>query len=419
MLLEYLSSNFMTLMIISALALIMVVNRKVRIPATNLFAIGIVLLLTITVAETWKESSPLSQTVTMQTFLSTVVYILRPFIIMLEVIIMLPDKRFRPFCLIPAVINAVIYSTALFGSGLAFRIKNDLHWVGGPLHYSIYISQIFYVALLFLFSAIYFKRQKTNLSIIVFGIFVQSVIAAVIENTNFLPGFANPITALCMLEFYIYLSMVYQQQMRNTIAQYKLDIAKNELLVLRNQIQPHFIYGTLNIIRSLAKRDSKMAVECINSFSKYLRSHIGAIKSDELIPFEEELENAKIYLSLVQIDYMDKAEILYELATTDFMIPPLTLEPLVENAVDHGISHNGGTITIATVETESDVVVRVSDDGTASEEEEEYTPVRNGIGLKNTRKRLELQCGGTLSLNITDSGTTAEITLPKEVCKRK
>ena len=132
-----------------------------------------------------------------------------------------------------------------------------------------------------------------------------------------------------------------------------------------------------------------------------------------MIPFEEELKNVRIYLSLVQIDYTDKIEIHYDLKVTDFFLPPLSLEPIIENAVNHGISREGGILTIRTYEENDRIMISVSDNGTAGNEKEPYTPFHNGIGLDNTRKRLELQCNGTLELTISDSGAVANISLPK------
>ena len=365
----------------------------------------------------------LAGTIRIRLIFDTISYIVRPVIIMIELFIIIPDKKYRSLCILPSAINAIIFSTAFFDSSIAFTIDINNKWASGPLHISIYISQLIYVVLLLVFSIIYFQKKNVKRTIIVLAIFLQSVIVGALEYTNLLPGYANPITALCMLEYYIYLSVIYQQEMRDTIAQKELDIAKSNLLVLRNQIQPHFIYNTLSIIRSLARRDGKMAVSCIDTFSKYLKSHIGAIQKDDLIPFMQELENVKVYLSLVQIDYTNKVEIVYDLGYTDFLIPPLSLEPIVENAVDHGISRGGGKLTIHTHEDKENenIIVSIADNGTArnDKDKEDYVPIHNGIGLDNTRKRLAMQCSSTLELNITDSGAEAVITLPKREVSEK
>jgi len=243
---------------------------------------------------------------------------------------------------------------------------------------------------------------------------VQSVIVSVLEFTNILSGYVNAVTALCITEYYAYLVLIYQQEMRETLAEQERDLAQKTLTILKDQIQPHFIYNSLSIIRSLAKRDSEKAVLCIDTFSEYLRAHIGALRTDDLIPFEKELENVKVYLSLVHADYTREMEVIYDLAVTDFLLPPLSLEPIVENAIHHGISRRGGKIVIRTYEEEGCIWLLVADNGTASSEHTgDSAHFHMGVGLKNTSRRIEMQCAGTLQMETTDHGTTVSIVLPK------
>lgn len=417
MLLEYIISNYMTLMVLSAVVALMIVNRKANIPATQLFAFGTILLLTVTVlgfvSKQAEQAGNAPALITLHTFADTFSYILRPIIIMTEIFIIVPDKRFRAVYAVPAAVNAVIFMTALFGSDIAFTIDENNHWISGsPLRFSVYVSQLIYVTLLLVHSIAFFRRRNIGHSAILMLIFVQSFSVAVLEFNN-VSGFVDPVTALCILEYYIYLSAVYMQEMRETVDRKERDLIQSELMVLRNQIQPHFIYNSLNVIRYLVKHDSKTAVQCIDNFSGYLKAHIGAIQSDDMIPFEQELENVKGYLSLIQVDYTRKLDVIYDLGVTDFLIPPLSLEPIVENAVDHGINREGGTVTLRTYEENGSIVIVVSDSGSAEKTEDGYKPVHNGIGLENTRKRLGLQCGGTLDLKINENGASVVITLPK------
>lgn len=416
---DYLTIVFTTLMILSGLVTLMIVNRDVKIPATKFFVTGIILLLVITVLDAVKTKqyiAPFEDAqayVRSQTFLSAIIYILRPFLIMIQVLIIVPDKKYKLFCVLPALINAVIYSTAFTGSHLAFYLDENRFFYVGKLGNSIFISQIFYIILLLIFSFSRFQKKNRKQSIIILTMLLLAIIDAILEYKNILTGLATPVTAFCMLEYYIYLSVIYRNEITENVTQKELEITQKNLQILRNQIQPHFIYNTLGIIRSLAKYDSKAAVKCIDNFSKYLKAHISTIQNNDLIPFEEELKNVRIYLSLVQIDYTDKIEIHYDLKVTDFFLPPLSLEPIIENAVNHGISREGGILTIRTYEENDRIMISVSDNGTAGNEKEPYTPFHNGIGLDNTRKRLELQCNGTLELTISDSGAVANISLPK------
>ena len=426
MFLDYLTSNFMTLMLLSSLVIIMLVNYDAEIPEARLFTTGIVLMLILTVldtAETWISDIRIPageenyELIRLRTHIAATSYILRPTIIMLQLYIVIPDKKFIVPCALPAMANAAVYSTAFSGNHFAFWIDSSNQWHRGPFGTSVIIVQIIYVLTLLWFSIVYFRKDKVKISFIVLLIFVQAIIASYLE-VSILPGFANTMTALGMLEYYICLVVMHQQEMRRTLTEKELAITKSTLLVLRNQIQPHFIYNTLSIIRSLTKKDKDQAVKCIDSFSKYLRLHIGAIQNDDLIPFESELENMQLYLSLAQVDYNNKIDVIYELGTTDFLIPSLSLETIVENAIYHGMSSTGGQITIKTTEENDNIIISISDNSGGKADAPENVPLRNGIGLKNTRTRIMLQCGGDLMLDIKEDGATAIIKLPKERVKR-
>ncbi len=425
MLLYYITENFMTLMILAALIVALVVNRNAQIPAARYFGIAIALLLLTTIANTaadWSAgdtpvpffTSDIGHIIRIRTFSTAVGYIVLPVIVMLEVVITSPRQgRYKPLLVIPAVINALIYASALFGSRAAFWISKTNKWYRGPWGYSIYFAMLFYVFMLALFSIIYFKSENVNRSALVFLIVVQSVLVAIFEYTDILPNMTDAIVALGMLEYYFYLSVIYQNEMRELIAEKELHLTKQRMLLLRNQIQPHFIFNSLSVIRSLTKRDTRAAVSSIDSFSDYLKAHIYFIQDDELISFEKELGHVKAYLALVQADSMRNLEIIYDLNATDFMIPPLTLEPIVENAIKHGISMAGGTITIATNEDDEAVRITVSDSGNSDGGLTEKESERLGIGIENTRTRLQMQCNGTLDMNLEGEGAVVTITIPK------
>ncbi len=425
MLLDFLTNSFSTLMILFFLAIIMLVNKKADIPAAALFRLAIALILLISVSD---YVDMLTQNMTNYRFdfgtmdvrvqvrilACTIMYVLRPVVILLQLLMLLPDKKFVVPIVIPSIVNACVYMPTAFGLPLAFGITAKNSWYGNPpLSWMVYAVQLLYVVILFLLSAVYFKRDNIVRSVIILAIGAISVAISVCEFTDILTGHVTEVTAMCTLAYYIYLSTIYQQEMRQAIAEKELEIAKSELTVLKNQMHPHFIYNSLGTIRSLAKRDGTRAVQCIDDFSKYLKSHIGAIQSDDLIPFDSELENVKVYLSMVQAGYSSKIQIDYDISVRDFKLPPLSLEPIVENAVNHGVGKYGGTITIITYMEEGCIVLRVKDSGGQPKaEKEEYKPFHNGIGLDNTAKRLELHCGGKLRTDFSGNGATVDIILP-------
>ena len=425
------SDNYPTLMILLAIIVLLIMNRHENIPAAGLFALGAGLLLAVIVGEAVSVQAELAGKtpflIRVHTVSDALRYIIRPFIILIELFVIVPNKKLRIAYSIPAVVNTIIFSTAFFGSNIVFYIDHNNHWQGGigtlSLRYSVYFCQLIYVFLLLVHSILFFRKNRIKQSVIVLLIFVQSVTVAILEYLNIVNA-TNIITALCMLEYYIYLSTIYMRTIREEAAQKELKLAQNELnlmksnlKVLRGQVQPHFIYNTLGMLRYLAKHDGKAAANCIDGFSQYLRAHINALESDDLIPFEQELDNIREYIELMQACCTRKLDTIYDISVKDFMIPPLALEPIVENALIHGIRCNGGSITISTRSGDNCIEITVKDTGTSSGEPNEYTLPHNGIGLENTRKRLELQCGGTLELNISESGAVAVIRLPEKVIK--
>lgn len=482
MLLQYVKANFITLMILSGLIAAIVVNRRNNIPATRYFHLTVIIIFLITVTNTitdWAAgdiqyqffSADPSVRIATRTVATAIGYILMPLPAMIQVMITNPVKSRKKWLVaLPAALNAVVYTFAIFGSRAAFWITDNNQFRREELGLTIYFVMLFYVFMLALFSVIYFKSNENTRSAIVLLIVIQSIIVAAMEGTNTLLGFVTPVSALGTLEYYFYLSVIYQSEMRETIAEKELNLTRQQMTLLRNQIQPHFIFNSLSIIRSLARRDSKKAVECIDSFSEYLKAHIYFIQDDELVTFDKELDNVRAYLDLVQSDSVRNVKVEYDLGATDFMIPPLTLEPIVENAIKHGIGFDGGTVTIRTYEQDDASIITVSDSGkgeTASENAEaaaeeagaaggsakagaatenakagaeagnakssaagenaksstangsapdsgmtEKEKKRLGIGIANTRRRLKMQCDGTLNTEIGESGSVVTITIP-------
>ena len=107
-------------------------------------------------------------------------------------------------------------------------------------------------------------------------------------------------------------------------------------------------------------------------------------------------------------------QIVYDLKETNFRIPQLSLEPVVENAVRHGTDEDGGTITISSFKEDNCYIIRTTDTGNGEHDTSSKESDRLAIGISNTRKRLELLCNGRLQVNLTPSGTTADIIIPVE-----
>ena len=144
---------------------------------------------------------------------------------------------------------------------------------------------------------------------------------------------------------------------------------------------------------------------------------MNSLKEQAPVPFESELRHLETYLSLEKMRFGDELNIEYDIEATDFLIPSLTVQPLVENAVKHGVGmkEDGGTVTIATKEFDDRYEVIVSDDGVGFDTAKKPNDGRTHIGMENVRNRLKTMCNAVLNIESTvGKGTVATITIPKE-----
>ena len=190
------------------------------------------------------------------------------------------------------------------------------------------------------------------------------------------------------------------------------EIAHQRASILVLEMRPHFIYNTMTSIYYLIDLDPKKAKQVTMDFTTYLRKNFTAVASENTIPFSEELEHTRAYLAVEQAQYDDRLFVDYDTAYTQFRLPPLTLQPIVENAVKHGMDPDAEPlrITIRTRQTPSGSEILVTDDGVGFESADSGGP---HIALKNIRQRLEMMCGGSLTITSRGgSGTTVTVTIP-------
>ena len=420
MLVEFVTRNFVTLTILAFLLIVLVVNRHLAVPATGYFIAGIVTILLTTVVDSanilLQEGAVFTDAPEMRHTLRIIMTIadrsLRPLVLMILSLIVLPNRKLRLPMAVPAIINLVVYVLVGIGPMSGNLIAPDSAWHRSVVGMTVLYVELIYLTILLLFSIIYFKWDELKRSVIVFLIALQFILVSVLNVLGFPNEYVNAVSALGILEYYFYLSVIYQHEIYDEITKRDLTIAKNKLSLLRSQMHPHFIINALSIIRALIKRESEKAEHGIDDFADYLSVHIHAIQAEDLIDFQSELRHVNAYLSLVQADRSRQIEVLYDLKVTSFRLPPLSLEPLIENAVKYGTGMNGGVITISTEETPKAVIIRVADNGTGDAGHLQK-PESTGIGISNTRQRLAMLCGGTLATNLTDTGMTVTITIPK------
>ena len=196
------------------------------------------------------------------------------------------------------------------------------------------------------------------------------------------------------------------------IANQQLEIANQRASLMVLQMRPHFIYNTLMSIYSLCNQDPRKARQVTKDFTDYLRKNFNAVASDHAIPFSAELEHTRAYLAVEKAEHEDMLVVDYDTPYTGFRVPPLTLQPLVENAVKHGMDSYAGALhlSVRSRRTDNGAEIVVADNGRG------FDPDDGGEEhgtLNNIRQRLEHMCGGTMTIAPNDGGgTVVTLTIP-------
>ena len=193
------------------------------------------------------------------------------------------------------------------------------------------------------------------------------------------------------------------------------ELKESRISIMLSQIQPHFIYNTLGTIERMCLMDPEKAFSLVRNFSLYLRGNFSELDSVKPIQFSEELKHVEYYVNIEKVRFPDMS-IEYDVESTGFVLPALSVQPLVENAIKHGLMRleTGGSIVIRSYETQTHFCVEVKDDGVGFDPS---LPIdeKKHVGLRNIRGRLKALVDGDLILESKPGvGTKAVIMIPKE-----
>jgi two-component system LytT family sensor kinase len=199
-------------------------------------------------------------------------------------------------------------------------------------------------------------------------------------------------------------------------AQLQAQLADARLAALRTQLNPHFLFNTLHAVSALVERDPKGVRRMIARLSELLRTTLDGAEEQE-VPLEEELAFVQRYLEIMQIRFQGRLVVHshVEDGVREALVPNLILQPLVENAIKHGVTKitEAGRIEIRAERAGDSLVLRVRDNGPPLEEQK--LRADEGIGLRNTRARLSQLYGSAQALALRtsgDGGVIAEVTIP-------
>ena len=245
------------------------------------------------------------------------------------------------------------------------------------------------------------------------------IVAMVVQYLVYGISFLNiAITASVLL---LYLQTLVEQAIamygqEKQIVQQQKELTNMRIQVMLSQIQPHFMYNCLNAIYYLCDKNPKEAQEAITRFSDYMRGNLDSLRQNELVPFEFELRHIRNYLALEKMRFEEDLEIEYHIGTTDFILPALSIQPLVENAVRHGVGKkiDGGTVSITTRAMPDGTEILVDDDGVGFDKNVKKEDGRSHTGMESVGDRLKAMCGGELQIDsVPGKGTHARVWIPK------
>ncbi|MCR4645309.1 MAG: histidine kinase [Oscillospiraceae bacterium] len=324
------------------------------------------------------------------------------------------------FCQIPLLILLLITPF----TDIMYNINSQNLYTRSPGYYIWQITTI----ITFIIILVIVIAQWRNISTFHKNIFITAAIFPVMGLIGGLYMDAN-LNSLMVIISILLLFLLYEQnkteviirtereleesKRRLTESRLQLEQSKNQTLMA--QIQPHFINNSLMALCARCAKYPEI-YEDLTNFSKYLRSHFDALGDTKTIPFEQEMLNIEAYLTLEQQNYKERLQVEYEIECDDFMIPALSVQPLVENAVRHGIGtyDKGGTVQINSYRKDGKIIIEVIDDGSGKSNITPQQSKRKGIGVENVRARLASMSNGVLDIITSDQGTTARITISEE-----
>ena len=214
--------------------------------------------------------------------------------------------------------------------------------------------------------------------------------------------------SVSMLSLFV---IILYEQIEQYVGQQR-EIAHQRASIMVLQMRPHFIYNAMMSIYYLCAQDPKKAQQVTLDFTTYLRKNFTAIVSEETVPFSDELEHTRAYLAVEQVQFEDNLLVEYNTPHKNFRLPPLTLQPIVENAVKHGMDpeHAPLCISIQTRSTDSGIEIVVEDNGSGFESAASNAP---HSALANIRQRLEMMCGGKMTIRSrAGNGTAVIVSIP-------
>ena len=344
------------------------------------------------------------------TFFSVLSYILR--IIVLYLFIRLTGIRWGLKTLrVIVAVHTAICLTAFFAPWVFF-VDPTGHWHRGPLGVTPFVVSFILLLWIVIGALVKYRgiRQREAVVPVVMAIMVSIAVFMDVD-LGFSPdvSFLTVAMAESTVFFYIWMHLQFVREHENALK------AEQRIKIMMSQIQPHFLFNTLSTIQALTEVDPERASKVIEEFAMYLRQNINSLNQESLIPVKKEIEHTRIYSDIEQVRF-PSIKIDYEIEDDDFLIPPLTIQPMVENAIRHGVrGKKHGWVSVSIIREDNAHVITIRDNGKGFDVDKMIEDTMKGdhIGVKNVRDRIIDMTGGTFDIESTvDEGTLVTMRIP-------
>lgn len=308
------------------------------------------------------------------------------------------------------VLGAALLVISQF-TGIFYWVDADGIYHRGPL---FWLSQVIAIASLLLDMRIiwHYRRRLSRAERVSFCVYVCVPIVAIFAQL-FCYGVYFLLLSSTLAAVFMLGAIILDQTEQYYRTEQELAQMRSALVL--SQVQPHFLYNALTAIAALCEQAPEEAKSATIAFAEYLRTNLAALNAKGTVPFSTELKHIETYLYLEQLRFGEELLVDTDIEVTDFDLPALTIQPLVENAVKWGVCQDeeGGMVKLSTRETPLGVEVIVSDDGVGFDPEHLPQDGKDHLGLRLVRDRLKMVCGATLTVESKiGQGTVVRVFLP-------
>lgn len=335
-------------------------------------------------------------------------YSLRPFLILCFMHLCANKYKHYIFCGL-SILNLILYFTSHY-THLFVYFTPDNHFHRGPFGlFVFYLCGMGLIGIV-VYSVISYHNRHVRRWIIppaCSAIIAYAVYLDYKVTDDIYPSHLNEILVVVMFLFYLFYHL-------DLVEQYDEKMLQNQKLKLMvSQIKPHFFFNTITTIQALCSIDPAKASETLGLFASYVRQNIST-QTENMLPFSEEIKHIKTFVAIEMLRFPN-IEVLYDLKVTDFDIVTLSLQPLVENAIKHGIrSKEHGIVSISTQKDNHSIIITIADNGIGFDTTIIDKLDDTHIGINNVKNRLKILQNATMGITSSPDGTTITITIPWE-----